>query len=184
MVADGHDAEAIDAALSAARGQGSKPSLICCRTIIGHGAPTKAGHHDTHGAPLGAEEIARTREAMQWRHAPFEIPADVYAGVERARARREARSEVARHVRTTTRRPIRSSRASSRAGSPGSCRRISTPSPRRRSRRRPRSGTCSPRARRARTRSPRFAPRLPELIGGSADLTHSNLTAHAGSDRR
>src|SRR5690606_9469492 len=79
VVTDGHDPEQIDAALRAAQQESARPSLICCRTIIGHGAPTKAGHHDCHGAPLGADEVARAREALSWPHEPFEVPADVYA---------------------------------------------------------------------------------------------------------
>src|SRR5262249_54697002 len=91
-VRDGHDPVAIDAALRAAQAEARRPTLICCKTIIGHGAPTKAGHHDTHGAPLGAEEIARTREALAWQHTPFEIPRDVYRAWDGrdAGARREA----------------------------------------------------------------------------------------------
>uniref|UniRef100_B8DPM4 Transketolase n=1 Tax=Nitratidesulfovibrio vulgaris (strain DSM 19637 / Miyazaki F) TaxID=883 RepID=B8DPM4_NITV9 len=77
---DGHDGEAIAAALKAARAVPGKPSLICCKTRIGQGAPTKAGSHNCHGSPLGAAEIAAAREGMNWPHPPFEIPADIYAG--------------------------------------------------------------------------------------------------------
>jgi len=76
---DGHDAAALDAALAAARAQTGKPSLICCKTCIGSGAPNKCGSHDCHGSPLGEAEIAAAREAMNWPHPPFEIPADIYA---------------------------------------------------------------------------------------------------------
>ena len=75
---DGHDAEAVDAALRVAH-QSERPTLICCRTVIGRGAPTKAGTHDVHGAPLGAEEVAALREALRWPHAPFEIPGEIAA---------------------------------------------------------------------------------------------------------
>ncbi|WP_283597056.1 transketolase [Photobacterium phosphoreum] len=74
---DGHDADAIHAAIEAAKAQTTKPTLICCQTIIGFGAPNKAGSHDCHGAPLGAEEIAAAREFLGWNHGPFEIPADI-----------------------------------------------------------------------------------------------------------
>src|SRR5258706_5003350 len=77
---DGHDAEAIHAALMLARTETARPSLICCKTVIGMGAPTKAGTHEVHGAPLGEAEIAATRPAIGWRHPPFTIPAEVYAG--------------------------------------------------------------------------------------------------------
>lgn len=76
---DGHDADAIHAAIEAAKLETTKPTLICCQTIIGFGAPNKAGSHDCHGAPLGAEEIAAAREFLGWNHGPFEIPADIAA---------------------------------------------------------------------------------------------------------
>ncbi|PSU20368.1 transketolase [Photobacterium kishitanii] len=74
---DGHDAEAINAAIEAAKAETTKPTLICCQTIIGFGAPNKAGSHDCHGAPLGTEEIAAAREFLGWNHGPFEIPANI-----------------------------------------------------------------------------------------------------------
>jgi transketolase len=76
---DGHDAAAIADAISQAKAITDKPSMICCKTTIGFGSPNKEGTHDCHGAPLGDEEIALTREKLNWSHAPFEIPADVYA---------------------------------------------------------------------------------------------------------
>lgn len=76
---DGHSAEAIAAAIAEAKSVTDKPSMICCKTIIGFGSPNKEGTHDCHGAPLGDEEIAATREKLGWSHAPFEIPADIYA---------------------------------------------------------------------------------------------------------
>lgn len=82
-VADGHDVEAVHVALAEARQLGAKhgrPTLVICRTVIGQGAPTVAGTDKVHGAPLGADEIAATRAAIGWSHAPFEIPQAVYAG--------------------------------------------------------------------------------------------------------
>jgi transketolase len=80
---DGHDTVAVDAALRAAREQAvrpdGKPTLICCKTVIGQGSPHKAGTHDVHGAALGAAEVQATREALGWTAAPFEVPADVAA---------------------------------------------------------------------------------------------------------
>nr|WP_153472937.1 transketolase [Rhodocyclus gracilis] len=76
---NGHDAEAIERALLAARAEKNKPTLICCKTVIGMGSPNKAGTHDVHGAPLGDAEIAAVRDAIGWPYAPFEIPDDVYA---------------------------------------------------------------------------------------------------------
>lgn len=75
---DGHDPVAIAAAIDAAKAETSKPTLICCKTIIGFGSPNKSGSHDCHGAPLGTDEITAAREFLNWPHAPFEIPADVY----------------------------------------------------------------------------------------------------------
>ncbi len=82
-VSDGHDVEAVNTALAEARKLGAqhgRPTLVICRTVIGQGAPTVAGTDKVHGAPLGADEIAATRAAIGWSHAPFEIPQAVYAG--------------------------------------------------------------------------------------------------------
>jgi len=77
---DGHDAEAVNKAIELAKVMTDKPTLICCKTTIGFGAPNKAGTHACHGAPLGEEEINLTKAALGWDHGPFEVPADVYAG--------------------------------------------------------------------------------------------------------
>jgi len=77
---DGHDAEAINKAINAAKAVTDKPTMICCKTIIGFGSPNKAGSHACHGAALGQPEIDLTKEALGWKYAAFEIPADVYAG--------------------------------------------------------------------------------------------------------
>ncbi len=74
---DGHDVDAVDAAIAAAREVADRPTLICCRTIIGKGAPNKAGSADVHGAALGEKEVAATRVALGWPHPPFEIPAAI-----------------------------------------------------------------------------------------------------------
>ena len=75
---DGHDSDAINAAIEAAKAD-PRPTLICTKTVIGFGSPNKAGTHDCHGAPLGADEIAATKAALGWEHGPFEIPADIAA---------------------------------------------------------------------------------------------------------
>ena len=77
---DGHDVEAVDAAIKAARAETRRPSMICCKTVIGRGAPTRAGTAKAHGEALGKEEIAGTRSALGWDHEPFVIPPEVYAG--------------------------------------------------------------------------------------------------------
>lgn len=76
---DGHDAAAINAAIEAAKAETGKPTLICCKTIIGFGSPNKSGSHDCHGAPLGADEIKAAREFLGWTYGAFEIPAEIYA---------------------------------------------------------------------------------------------------------
>ncbi|MEY4921692.1 MAG: transketolase [Pseudomonadota bacterium] len=76
---DGHDADSIKAAIEEAYNVTDKPSLLMCKTIIGFGSPKKAGTHDAHGAPLGADEVAATREALGWKYPAFEIPQDIYA---------------------------------------------------------------------------------------------------------
>lgn len=76
---DGHNADSIKAAIEEAHKVTDKPSLLMCKTIIGFGSPKKAGTHDSHGAPLGVDEVAATREALGWKYAAFEIPQDIYA---------------------------------------------------------------------------------------------------------
>jgi len=75
---DGHDAEAVDKAIHEAKSVNDKPTLICTKTTIGYGAPNLCGSHDCHGAPLGDDEIAATRENLGWKHGPFEVPGDIY----------------------------------------------------------------------------------------------------------
>jgi len=94
---NGHDPAALDAAVRAAKAQAvlpdGKPTLICCKTVIGFGSPNKAGTHDVHGAALGAAEVAATREALGWSAAPFEVPADIadaWNAVERGKAAERA----------------------------------------------------------------------------------------------
>ena len=76
---DGHDVDAVDAAIAAAKRSADRPTLIVCKTEIGKGSPNRAGTAKAHGEPLGGDEIALTRAAINWPHAPFEIPADIYA---------------------------------------------------------------------------------------------------------
>src|SRR5260221_73938 len=77
---DGHDVESVDRAIRAAKAVADKPSLICCKTVIGKGAPTRAGTAKAHGEALGTEEVAATRAAIGWRYPPFEIPREIYDG--------------------------------------------------------------------------------------------------------
>jgi len=90
---DGHDAVEIKKAIEAARAETGKPTMICCKTIIGFGSPNKAGTHDCHGAALGDDEIELVRKELGWDHAPFEIPADVYEGWDNKEAGAAAESD-------------------------------------------------------------------------------------------
>ena len=90
---DGHDAEEIKIAIDTARKETQKPTLICCKTVIGFGSPNKQGKESCHGAALGEEEIALTRKQLGWEHGPFEIPADIYAGWEAKTQGAEQESE-------------------------------------------------------------------------------------------
>lgn len=77
---DGHDPQAIKSAIETAKSQTDKPTLICCKTVIGFGSPNKSGSHDSHGSPLGDDEIIATRKFLNWPYGAFEIPAEIYAG--------------------------------------------------------------------------------------------------------
>ncbi|RLU01994.1 transketolase [Ketobacter sp.] len=77
---NGHSAEELIAAVEMAKANPDRPTLICCKTVIGYGSPNKQGKEECHGAPLGADEIALTRAQLGWNHAPFEVPAEIYAG--------------------------------------------------------------------------------------------------------
>ena len=90
---DGHNPHEIQTALATARKSADRPTLICCKTLIGFGSPGKQGKESSHGAPLGAEEITKTREKLGWTHGPFEIPAHIYAGYD-ARAKGAARQQA------------------------------------------------------------------------------------------
>ncbi len=177
---DGHDARAIAGAIEEARSDGSKPTLICCKTVIGHGSATKAGTCDVHGAALGEKEVAATRAALGWNHAPFEIPRAVYdawdakaRGAElqgewnaRFAAYEKAHPEAARefHRRVAGELPagFRSSVEAMVANANAKAATVAT-------------------RKASQLAIEALAPQLPELIGGSADLTGSNLTNWSGS---
>jgi transketolase len=89
-----HDSDAIERALLAAKAVTDKPSLICCKTTIGMGAPNKQGSHDCHGAPLGKDEIAAAREYIGWNHPPFVIPRRRLCRLERQATRRNFRRKL------------------------------------------------------------------------------------------
>ncbi len=177
---DGHDSAAVATAIGQATVETDRPTLICCKTVIGFGAPNKQGTAATHGAPLGDDEVAAARETLGWHHPPFEVPAPVAAAWN---ARERGASAEAAWAELL---------AGYAAAHPGLAkefgRRVSGELP----------GDWASFADAAiakidaaaenmATRKASllalnaFAPRLPELAGGSADLTGSNLTKHAGS---
>ena len=93
MEVDGHDPDEIKIAIEAARAISAKPSLICCKTIIGYGSPNKAGSHTSHGAPLGEEEVALARIELNWESAPFDIPEGLYQGWDHKKEGQEQEDE-------------------------------------------------------------------------------------------
>jgi transketolase len=177
---DGHDFAAVEKAVEAARAETARPSLICCKTVIARGAPTKANTGAAHGAPLGAEEVAATRAAIGWKYPPFEVPPHVYAGWDaRARgAKLEAQwnekfkdyaaahpdlaAEFRRRMAGELPAGWRAQRDAVIARANGKAETVAT--------RKASQNTIEA-----------LAPALPELTGGSADLTGSNLTMWSGS---
>lgn len=166
---DGHDPEAIAAALDAAR-RDPRPSLIACRTVIGCGAPTKQGSHDVHGAPLGAAEIAAARAHLNWTAEPFEIPSDITAAWGRV-ADRGAAARAAWEGRLAAH-PARAEFLAAEAGDTRALPAAITAWKAHPSAEAPKLAT-----RKASEMALNvLAEALPHLVGGSADLTGSNLT--------
>lgn len=180
---DGHDPAAVDAALRQAKQQSAaadgKPTLICCQTVIGKGAPNKAGTHDVHGAALGAAEVAATRAALGWEHAPFVVPADVAAAWDARAAGAQAEAvwqqrwqaygrEFPQQAAEFERRMAGQLPPDFEARLPALLEAIA----------------AKPDAIATRKASQNaldaLAPLLPEFFGGSADLTGSNLTNFKG----
>jgi transketolase len=177
---DGHNPDAVIAAIEAARSQIARPTLICCRTVIGWGAPNKQGTAATHGEALGAAEVAAARAALGWEYAPFEIPDDIRAGWDaRERGQRVEAEWKKRFARYRERYPELAAEFERRmagdlpadwpAAAARAVQAIAADSKEVATRK------ASQRALEA------FSPALPELIGGSADLTGSNNTKHSGS---
>ena len=178
---DGHDPESIRAAIDEARSVTDKPSLICCKTVIGYGAPNLAGTHDCHGAPLGDDEIAATRENIGWTHEPFVVPDEVYSGWN-ARdkgakaeddwnaafsAYREANPELADEFERRMAGLLPADWDSKAQEF------IATVNDK--------AETIASRKASQNTLNG-YGPVLPELLGGSADLAGSNLTIWSGSE--
>jgi transketolase len=178
---DGHDGDAIAKAIESARAEKSRPSLICCKTIIGKGAPTRAGSAKAHGEALGDAEIAATRQAIGWNHAPFEVPQSVYrawdarekgSALESEWNRRfDAYAKAHPDLAAEFRRRIAGKLpqgwdAGVEATVKNAVAKAETVATRKASQLALES----------------YAPLLPELLGGSADLTGSNLTMLKSSE--
>ena len=177
---DGHDSEAVISAIAAAKADTARPSLICCKTVIGFGSPNKQGKESCHGAPLGADEITLTRKQLGWEHPPFEVPEDYYLGWD-ATARGAVLQknwtqkmslykseypalydEFKRRMKGSLPSDFESEANKYIASCQFSMQKIA-------------SRKASQNALNA------YGPLLPELLGGSADLTGSNLTLWSGS---
>ena len=177
---DGHDPTAINRAIQAALADPTRPSLLCCRTTIGYGAPNKQGTADCHGAPLGDQEIAAARAALGWPHPPFVIPAEIYAGwnaTERGtqleadwQARRKAYAAQYPVLAAELQRRLKGELPADFAQKAADY-----------------IARCQEKGEKIATRKASqnalnaYAPLLPELLGGSADLTGSNLTLWSAS---
>ncbi|MBL8460685.1 MAG: transketolase [Zoogloea sp.] len=176
----GHDPVEIEAALMAARAETGKPSLICCKTIIGAGSPNKQDSHDVHGAPLGAAEIEATRAHIGWPHPAFEIPADVYAAwdarAKGATAEAEWNTRFAAYAAEFpdlaaefTRRMAGDLPTDWAAHVEAVLAKVTE------------KGETIATRKASQNCIEAFAPKLPELLGGSADLAGSNLTLWSGA---
>jgi transketolase len=172
---DGHDPHAIGQAIEAARADRERPSLICCKTVIGQGSPNRAGTHDVHGAPLGAAETAATREHLDWPYEPFEIP-DAIRQAWDARAQGVQRHAAwrARFEAWRDRFPDQAGRLMARLSGERNARLSSA------ARQLLEDVEWTAQSMASRKASQlcleRLVPHLPDLLGGSADLAPSNLT--------
>ena len=175
---DGHDVATIGKAIDAAKNVTDKPSLICCKTIIGKGSPNKSGSHDCHGSALGLEEVAATREAIGWNYPPFVIPEDVYAGWDaKAKGAKLEADWDAKFAEYAAIYPVEAAEFSRRmagdlpanwtAETDKIIAAVNEKAPANASRKASQDAIGA------------LAPLLPEFLGGSADLTGSNLTSTA-----
>lgn len=173
---DGHDVAAIGKAIEAAKKVTDKPSLICCKTVIGMGSPNKSGSHDCHGSALGLEEVAATRANIGWNHEPFVIPADVYAGwdgkAKGAKAEQSWNDKFAAYAKAF---PAEAAEFNRRmAGDMPANWTVETNKIIAAVNDKA-EGNASRKA--SQNAIGALAPLLPEFLGGSADLTGSNLTS-------
>jgi len=177
---DGHDSEAISRAIEAATAEDDKPVLVCCRTTIGFGSPNRAGTESAHGAALGKEESDATRAALGWAHAPFEVPqaiGDAWRAVEAGQVRESEWNQLfdayrAQHPELAAELARRSHGELPAGFSDAADAFIAKLQA---------DGPTIASRKASQMAIEAFAPLLPELVGGSADLAHSNLTLWKGS---
>jgi len=172
---DGHNSLEVQQAIETAKANPDQPTLICCKTIIGFGSPNKEGKEDCHGAPLGDDEIALTKKRLGWEHGAFEVPADIYAGWDAKEKGQSAQSawndkfaayEVAFPAEAAEyKRRINSELPADFSAMADAfikeCQE---------------KGESIPSRKASQNSIKKFAPALPEILGGSADLAGSNLT--------
>ncbi|WP_313173941.1 transketolase [Stenotrophomonas sp.] len=177
---DGHDPESIKAGIEQALSQFDKPTLICCKTTIGFGSPNKAGQESSHGAPLGKDELEATRKALNWPYGPFEIPEEIYAGwraggtgtlrqAEWEQLFDKYAAQFPADADELTRRSHGELPADFIAQADAYIAQVQAEAPNIASRKASQNAIQA------------FAPLLPEIIGGSADLAGSNLTLWKGA---
>ena len=177
---DGHNPESIKAGIEQALSQFDKPTLICCKTTIGFGSPNKAGQESSHGAPLGKDELEATRKALDWSYGPFEIPEDIYAGwraggtgtlrqAEWEQLFDKYAAQFPEQAEELTRRSHGELPADFIAKADAYIAQVQAEAPNIASRKASQNAIQA------------FAPLLPEIIGGSADLAGSNLTLWKGA---
>ena len=177
---DGHDPEEVDAAVREAKSVTDKPSLLCCKTIIGFGSPNKANSHDCHGSALGADEVALVRERLQWPYAPFEIPGEIYAAWDATEKGAQVQQEwdalfadYAKQWPELAAEFTRRMKGDLPAGWAENMQKYVHDL---------QSHPAALATRQVRQKClNHFADMLPELMGGSADLSPSNLTRHQKS---
>jgi transketolase len=177
---DGHDSAAIAAAIEQARAESAKPTLICCQTIIGKGSPNKEGSSAVHGAALGADEVAATRENIGWTHPAFEIPQDIYDGwngCERGAAAEQAwQQTMSAYAQAFPEQAAELSRRLAGDLPVDFCQQADAYI-----RQCQEAGDTIASRKASQNCLNAYGPLLPELLGGSADLAGSNLTIWSGS---
>ena len=177
---DGHDVEAVSLAIAAGRAEHTRPTLICCKTVIGKGAPTKAGTADTHGAALGEREVAATRTALAWPHAPFVVPQNIRDRWDaRARGAADEREWSGRFARYAEVYPDLAAEFTRRIAGrrPDGFAKIADEFVRAQAGK----GESVATRKASQQAIEAYAKVLPEMIGGSADLTGSVFTNWSGS---